>query len=42
MTTLHHQILRQQYEERNESFSPENKMSISCMETGFMRVVEIG
>ena len=33
-----HQILWQQYMERIESLSPENKVSRFCMEAGFMRV----
>ena len=37
-----HQILWQQYMERIESLSPENKVSRFCMEAGFMRVVEVG
>ena len=37
-----HQILWQQYMERIESLSPENKVSRFCMEAGFMRVVEMG
>ena len=36
-----HQILWQQYMERIESLSPENKVSRFCMEAGFMRVVEV-
>ena len=37
-----HQILWQQYMERIESLSPESKVRRFCMETGFMRVVEVG
>ena len=37
-----HQILWQQYMERIESLSPENKVSRFCMEAGFMRIVEVG
>ena len=37
-----HQILWQQYMERIESFSPENRLSKFCKEAGFMRVVEVG
>ena len=37
-----HQILWQQYMKRIESLSPESKVSIFCMEAGFMRVVEVG
>ena len=36
-----HQILWQQYMERIESLSPENKVSRFCMEAGFMRIVEV-
>ena len=39
---LNHQILWQQYIERIESLSPENKVSKFCKEAGFMRVVELG
>ena len=39
---LNHQILWQQYIERIESLSPENKLSKFCKEAGFMRVVEVG
>ena len=39
---LNHQILWQQYIERNESLSPESKVSRFCMEAGFMRIVEVG
>ena len=39
---LNHQILWQQYKERIESLSPENKVSKFCKEAGFMRVVEVG
>ena len=39
---LNHQILWQQYIERIESLSPENKVSKFCKEAGFMRVVEVG
>ena len=37
-----HRLLWQQYMERIESLSPENKVSRFCMEAGFMRVVEVG
>ena len=40
--SLNHQILWQQYIERIESLSPENKVSKICKEAGFMRVVEVG
>ena len=40
--SLNHQILWQQYEERLESLSPENKVSRFCKEAGFMRIVEVG
>ena len=40
--SMNHQILWQQYEERIESLSPESKVSRFCMETGFIRVVEVG
>ena len=40
--SLNHQILWQQYMERIESLSPENKVSRFCMEAGFIRVVEVG
>ena len=40
--SLCHQTLWQQYMERIESLSPESKVSIFCMEAGFMRVVEVG
>ena len=39
---MNHQILWQQYIERVESLSPENRVSRFCMEAGFMRVVEAG
>ena len=39
---LNHQILWQQYIERIESLSPENKVSRFCKEAGFMRIVEVG
>ena len=39
---MNHQILWQQYIERIESFSPENRLSRFCKEAGFMRVVEVG
>ena len=39
--SVNHQILSQQYMERIESLSPENKVSRFCMEAGFMRVVEV-
>ena len=38
----HHNVLLQQYEERIESLSPESKVSRSCKEAGFMRIVEVG
>ena len=37
-----HQILWQQYMERIESLSPGSKVSRFCMETGFIRVFEVG
>ena len=40
--SLNHQILWQQYMERIESLSPENKVSRFCMEAGFVRLVEVG
>ena len=39
---LNHQILWQQYIERIESLSPENRLSRFCKEAGFMRIVEVG
>ena len=39
---LKHQILWQQYIERIESPSPENKVSRFCKEAVFMRIVEVG
>ena len=36
------QILWKQYIQQVESLSPENRPSKFCMETGFMRVVEVG
>ena len=39
---LNHQILWQQYIERNESLSPESKVSRFCMEARFRRIVEVG
>ena len=39
---LNHQILWQQYIERIESLSPDSKVSRSCLETGFIRIVEAG
>ena len=39
---MNDQILWQQYIERIESFSPENRVSKFCKEAGFMRVVEVG
>ena len=38
----HHQLPWQQYEERIKSLSQESKVSRFCMETGFMRIVEVG
>ena len=40
--SMNHQILWQQYIERVESLSPENKVSRFCEEAGFMRIVEVG
>ena len=40
--SMNHQILWQQYIERIESLSPENRVSKFCKEAGFMRVVEVG
>ena len=40
--SMNHQILWQQYIERIESLSPENRLSRFCKEAGFMRVVEVG
>ena len=40
--SMNHQVLWQQYMERIESLSPENKVSRFCKEAGFMRVVEVG
>ena len=37
-----HQIIWQQYIQQFESLSPESKVSIFCMEAGFIRVVEVG
>ena len=39
---LNHQILWQQYIERIESLSPENKVSRFFLEVGCMRIVEVG
>ena len=39
---MNHQILWQQYIERTQSLSPENRISKFCKEAGFMRVVEVG
>ena len=36
------QIILQQYVQKVESLSPENKLSKICKEAGFMRVVEVG
>ena len=38
----HQNLLLQRYEERNELFSQENKVSRSCMDAGFIHVDEIG
>ena len=38
----YHYVLWQQYIERIESLSPESKVSIFCMEAGFVHVVEVG
>ena len=40
--SMNHQILWQQYIERIESLSPENRLSKFCKDAGFMRVVEVG
>ena len=40
--SLNHQILWQQYTERIESLSLENKVSKFCKEAGFTRIVEVG
>ena len=40
--TMNDQIIWQQYIQRIESLSPENKVSRFCKEAGFMRVVEVG
>ena len=40
--SLNHQILWQQYMERIELLSQENKVSKFCMDAGFIHVVEIG
>ena len=40
--SMNHQILWQQYIERIESLSPENRVSKFCKKAGFMRVVEVG
>ena len=40
--SVNHQILWQQYIERIESLSPENKVSRFCKEARFMRIVEVG
>ena len=39
---MNDQIIWQQYIQQVESFWPENKVSRSCKEAGFMRVVEVG
>ena len=39
---MNDQIIWQQYIQQVESLSPENKVSESCKEAGFMRVVEVG
>ena len=39
---LDHQIRWQQYRERIESLSPENKVSRFCKEAGLKRMVEVG
>ena len=39
---MNDQIIWQQYIQQVESLSLENKVSIFCKETGFMRVVEVG
>ena len=39
---MNDQIICQQYIQQVESLSPENKVSKSCKEAGFMRVVEVG
>ena len=39
---LNHQIQWQQYTERIESLSLENRVSRFCMEAGFVRIVEVG
>ena len=39
---MNDQIIWQQYIERIESLSPENRVSKFCKEAGFMRVVEVG
>ena len=38
----HHNVLLQQYEERIKLLSQESKVSIFCMDAGFIHVVEIG
>ena len=38
----HQHLLLQQYEERIELLSQENRVSKFCMDAGFMRVVEVG
>ena len=38
----HHNLLLQQYEERIELLSQENKVSKFCMDAGFVHVVEVG
>ena len=39
---MNDQIIWQQYIQRIESLSPENKVGKFCKEAGFMRVVEVG
>ena len=38
----HQNLLLQQYEERIELLSPENRVSKFCMDAGFIHVVEVG
>ena len=38
----HHNLPLQQYEERIELLSQENKVSKFCMDAGFVHVVEVG
>ena len=41
-SSMNDQIIWQQYTQKVESLSPENRVSKFCKEAGFMRVVEVG